>query len=120
MYSKGAGKGGKHSWVNKETNIASVSNVSVQLWEHWTNRDFRSIVKNTASHYAYRYAHIPSQRVLYVATSNERLEGATLERIRLTNSLFGIWERIQAELPRVTSVVAGLLRKSRSVDDDDD
>jgi hypothetical protein len=50
----------------------------------------------------------------------ERLEGVTLERMHLTSLLFRIWEMIQAELPWVSSIVAGLLRKSRSVDDDDD
>ncbi|QRV89503.1 hypothetical protein RhiJN_17521 [Ceratobasidium sp. AG-Ba] len=64
MYSKSAGKGGNHGWVDSETNVSQLSYILVQLWEHWSNREFRSVVKTTASYHAYRFAHIPSQRLL--------------------------------------------------------
>jgi hypothetical protein len=90
MYSKCFVKGELPNWVNKQTNLASLSNILVQLWEHWSNRDSHSIIKITALHYAYRYTHFPSQQVLYVVTSNERLEHSSLECMRLAPSLFGI------------------------------
>jgi hypothetical protein len=120
MYSKGAGKGGKHGWVNKETNITAVSNIFVQLWEYWANREFCSMVRKTAFHHARSYAHIPSQRVLYVAAIKTGVENASVERLRLTKSLFGTWEAIQAELSGIISVVASMLRRSRSTNEGDD
>jgi hypothetical protein len=76
----------------------------------------RWVVKSTALH----YVHILPQRVLCVAASNERLEYSLLEGVRLTSSLFRIWTMISVELPQIISVVSGLLRKLRSVEEVDD
>jgi hypothetical protein len=120
LYSKGAGKAGKHSWVNKQKNLASVSNTLVQLWEHWMGRDFRSMPKCTAEHYAKRWAQVTSHQVLYVASANEKLEVQSDEVIRLNSSLFNIWNVLHQDLKGIKLVVAELSRRRRKGDDNDD
>ena len=34
IYSKSRGKAGKHSWVSDSSNVAAVSNIPVQLFDH--------------------------------------------------------------------------------------
>ncbi|KAG8700389.1 hypothetical protein FRC08_004733 [Ceratobasidium sp. 394] len=120
LYSKGGGKAGKHGWVNNQKNLGSVSNLLVQLWEHWMDHDFRSVPKGTATHYAKRYAHIRSQSVLYVASSNEKLELHTDELVRLNSSLFTLWKGLNKELGTIVAVVDDMLRRRRKLVDDDD
>lgn len=121
MYSKGAGKGGKHNWVNKATNVASLSYILVLLWEQqWQGKDFRLVVTKTASHHAYRYAHIPYQRILYVTRPNELPEFPSAGCMRIGSSFFGIWNLVASDLTHVKPIVAELLRKKRNVAADDD
>ncbi|KAF8227697.1 hypothetical protein L208DRAFT_1295354 [Tricholoma matsutake] len=42
IYSKSAGKSGKHSLVSDVSNIAAVSNIPVQLFEHFVGVQFRA------------------------------------------------------------------------------
>jgi len=42
IYSKSAGKSGKHSLVSDASNIAAVSNIPVQLFEHFIGIQFRA------------------------------------------------------------------------------
>ncbi|KAG9075446.1 hypothetical protein FRC06_010084 [Ceratobasidium sp. 370] len=100
MYSKGGGKAGKHGWVNNQSNLASLSNLLVQLWEHWMENGFRSVPKQAASHYAKRYTHIRLQHVLYMVPSNEKLELCTDDLIRLNTSLSAIWNGLDKERER--------------------
>ncbi|KAG8715662.1 hypothetical protein FRC08_010297 [Ceratobasidium sp. 394] len=120
MYSKGGGKVGKHGWVNKQANLASVSNVLVQLWEHWMDNDFFSVPKRTAAHYAKRYAHLRSQHILYVLSPNEKLELQTDQVIRLNSALSKTWKVLNHEREKIRLVVEDLLRRRRKADEDGD
>ncbi|KAG9122941.1 hypothetical protein FRC07_000444 [Ceratobasidium sp. 392] len=114
MYSRGAGKGGNHGWANNGSNLTALSNIAVQLWEHsGMASDFRSRPKLTAAHYAKRYAHIPSNRILYVVASSERFELHTDEVIRLNNNLSTIWRGMSGkeEVKKIGAVVDGLLKR---------
>ncbi|KAG8717565.1 hypothetical protein FRC09_014080 [Ceratobasidium sp. 395] len=122
MYSRGAGKGGNHGWANNVSNLTALSNIPVQLWEHWMASDFRSRPKLTAAHYAKRYAHIPSNRILYVVSSSERFEVHTDELIRLNSNLSTIWKGMSGkeEVKKIGAVVDGLLKRRRKAGGDGD
>ncbi|KAF9061583.1 hypothetical protein BDP27DRAFT_1182335, partial [Rhodocollybia butyracea] len=47
MYSKGGGKNGKHAAVSKAENIAALSNIGLQLFEHEHGSNFRAITSQT-------------------------------------------------------------------------
>ncbi|KAG8757304.1 hypothetical protein FRC11_004663 [Ceratobasidium sp. 423] len=114
MYARGGGKSGNHNWVHQATNITSLSNVVVKLWEHWRGREFISIVTKTAVHRAYRFEQVTSPRLVYMVPHAQLPERLAEDRIRITNSLFGVWEAVSAELPQVARVVGGLLRRRRA------
>ncbi|KAG8727929.1 hypothetical protein FRC11_012176 [Ceratobasidium sp. 423] len=123
MCARGAGKGGNHNWVHQTTNVTSLSNIVVKLWEHWRGCEFYSIITKTAIHRAYRFEQITSPRLLYIAPHGQSLEQISDDRIRISASLFHVWEAISAELPQVATVVGGLLRRKRAqnknIEDDD-
>lgn len=123
MYSRGAGKSGKYSWIPSAPSIYSSSYVLVQLWEHWRGREFRSIVKTTASHHAYRFAHISWQRLLYVVlpSGGEQPETPSRHTLVISKALQKIWTEISAERLVVGEAMKELLRRKRgAVDDDED
>ncbi|KAG9084879.1 hypothetical protein FRC06_003851 [Ceratobasidium sp. 370] len=120
MYSKGGGKAGKHGWVNKQINLASVSNVLVQLWEHWMDNNFFSVPKRTAAHYAKRYAHLRSQHILYVLSLNEKLEVQTDQVICLNGALSKTWKVLNHEREKIRLVVDDLLRRRRKANKEGD
>ncbi|KAF8219013.1 hypothetical protein L208DRAFT_1449016 [Tricholoma matsutake] len=43
LYAKFGGKAGKHCWVSDSSNIAAVSNIPVQLFDHILGVQFRAI-----------------------------------------------------------------------------
>jgi hypothetical protein len=43
IYAKSGGKAGKHSWVSDSSNIAAVSNIPVQLFDHILGVQFCAI-----------------------------------------------------------------------------
>jgi hypothetical protein len=48
LYSKTAGNTGKHSAINESSNIAAVSYLAVQVFQHRLGRQFRSVPDATA------------------------------------------------------------------------
>ncbi|QRV82762.1 Ulp1 protease family, carboxy-terminal catalytic domain protein [Ceratobasidium sp. AG-Ba] len=113
MYSKSAGKGGNHGWVDSETNVSQLSYILVQLWEHWSDREFRSVVKTTASYHAYRFAHIPSQRLLYVSLPSS-IEYLSSEKLRVGESLYKIWSAIAKDKLAISNAVKEMLHRVRN------
>ena len=122
MYSRGAGKAGKYNWVPTASSISDVSYVSVQLWEPWRGREFRSIPRDTARHYAYRFAHISWQRLLYVVlpSGSGRPEITSPQTMQISKSLQKIWNEISAEQGLVETVMKDLLRRKRGAANDGD
>ncbi|CUA70913.1 hypothetical protein RSOLAG22IIIB_09180 [Rhizoctonia solani] len=123
MYSKGAGKGGKHGWVNKQANISSLSYVLVQLWEHRTAREFWAVPKRTAGYFARRYARIPSPRILHIIAGSEKPTYVDNYRLCLPRTTFATWSLLQNEIAGIIDVVEKLLRRPRNGDqafDDDE
>jgi hypothetical protein len=48
MYSEG-GKHGKHNNIDDHGNLSGISNLGTQVYEHFQNRQFRSVTEATAS-----------------------------------------------------------------------
>lgn len=124
MYFRSPGKGGKYNWIPSASSIAGVTYILVHLWEHIRGKEFRSIIKATAAHYAYKFVHLPWQQLLYVSLSSvgSQIERLSLEHIRIPDSLLKIWEGIYAEGPAIGGLMTELSRRTRqsAPDDDDD
>ncbi|KAG8765471.1 hypothetical protein FRC12_007479 [Ceratobasidium sp. 428] len=116
MYSKSAGKGANHAWVESATSVASLSYILIRLWEHWKGSEFRSLVKSTAMHHALRYAHIPWQRLLYVTRSSSVKGVANSGRIQANSQLLKVWNSVceEKEKEKIAIVVEGSLRRVRN------
>ncbi|KAF8599865.1 hypothetical protein BDV93DRAFT_426763, partial [Ceratobasidium sp. AG-I] len=104
MYSKGAGKGTNHAWVESATSISSLSYVLVQLWEHWGDGEYRSMVKSTALHHADRFAHLPWQRLLFV-TRRSSTKLVAPGRLRADDSLYSVWKTLSEEVDALAVAV---------------
>jgi hypothetical protein len=122
MYSRGAGKSGRYSWVPTASGISDVSYVAVQLWEPWRGREFRSIPKDTARHYAYRFAHISWQRLLYVVSPSGGGQPETIspQTMQISRSLQQVWNEIGVEQGLAETAINDLLRRKRGAANDDD
>ena len=99
-----------------------LSNVVVQLWEHWMDWDFRSVPKVTAAHYAKRYGHIPSARVLYVASRAGKLELLAPDVIRISHGMFEYFKTMseEKELEKINRVFKALPKRRRKRDQNDE
>jgi hypothetical protein len=60
LYSKSGGRNGAHGLVFEAANIAAISYVVVQSFEHFTGAQFRAIPQTLQSFQAKRFAHLPS------------------------------------------------------------
>ncbi|KAH7867803.1 uncharacterized protein C8R40DRAFT_1221609 [Lentinula edodes] len=60
LYSKGGGKNGKHAAVMKADNIAAVSYIGLQLFEHCYDAKFHAITSQTRPYPTLSYTFIPS------------------------------------------------------------
>ncbi|KAG9091626.1 hypothetical protein FRC06_000486 [Ceratobasidium sp. 370] len=118
MYSKGAGKGTTHAWVEEATNISSLSYVVVQLWEHWGDGEFRSMVKSTALHHADRFAHLPWQCLLFVMRPSST-KHISPGKLRATDALYDTWKALFKEKASLAAVVKETLRRSRTTASED-
>lgn len=68
MYSKGGGKNGKHAAVTKADNVAALSYIGLQLFEHAHGIIFQAITSQTRPFQTLTYAFIPSIR--FIAMTN--------------------------------------------------
>lgn len=65
LYSKGAGKGGKHDYVDHVDSIGRVSYAFVQTYAHRTGRMFQRLHSASATLAISRFAHLPAGSILY-------------------------------------------------------
>ncbi|KAJ7915716.1 hypothetical protein B0H13DRAFT_1501389, partial [Mycena leptocephala] len=71
IYSKTGGKNGKHAWVSDCSNIAAVSNIPTQVYEHMTGgRQFRVIPHALQHLHIPQFALIPSTSFLCLLSSS--------------------------------------------------
>jgi hypothetical protein len=63
IYAKSGGKAGKHSWVSDSSNVAAVSNIPVQLFDHILGVQFRAIPGGQTLHVK-RFCLLPSSAFL--------------------------------------------------------
>lgn len=69
MYSKTGAKTSKHAMVTAASNIASLSNIAVRLFDHWHNGQFRLIPALTAPFQTSAFAIIPHTSFLMLLTT---------------------------------------------------
>lgn len=91
----------------------------MQLWEPWQGREFRSIVKKTASHHAHKYSHLAAHKILYVARPNEKVELFAQGRMRIGAAFFSIWNILLPELQEIRKGVAELAKRKNTAEDSD-
>lgn len=64
IYSKTAGKGGKHASIDTASNIAATSYISVQLFEHTFGNQFCLIPEKMVAFQTKQYTHLLSKAFL--------------------------------------------------------
>ncbi|KAG8719058.1 hypothetical protein FRC08_003739 [Ceratobasidium sp. 394] len=89
MYTKGGGKSGQYNWTASGTDIASVTYLGVRLWQHFHGNEFCAIVRESAQHYAHRFAHISWQSLMFVFTThnNPPIRFLTEDRLEVLDRL---------------------------------
>ncbi|KAJ7446900.1 hypothetical protein B0H11DRAFT_2248676 [Mycena galericulata] len=65
LYSKGAGKAGKHDYVDSVNNIGRVSYAFVQTYAHRTGRMYQRVHSASAALNISRFAHLPAGSILF-------------------------------------------------------
>ncbi|KAG2049891.1 hypothetical protein BDR06DRAFT_955499 [Suillus hirtellus] len=110
IYSKGGGKNGKHTAVDKADAIAGVSYLGVQIYQQHFHRHFRSIPDATAVFQCNHFAFLPSTALLCLLSSKPNLTHSGLELAPADHTDFDI---LSTALPQLAEV-AKLFRKRTS------
>ncbi|KAF6765888.1 hypothetical protein DFP72DRAFT_996748 [Ephemerocybe angulata] len=66
MYSKTAGKNGKHAAITESSNITAISYIGLRVWEHTSENNFKGHPDSTYMTQSNRYAHLPPFHFLMV------------------------------------------------------
>ena len=90
LYSKTAGKNGKHQSVSDSSNICAISNAAIQIFEHMHGRQFRSIPEATSTLQTKQFALLPSHSILCLLDIPPKRAGSGLELAQVDSENFKI------------------------------
>ena len=119
-YSKSAGKGSKHAWVESADNIGKVSYLGLQVFQHSRRRLFNIIdTSRGVSLNLPRYAHLPPHCFLTkIPSDSVKLLGET--QIEISTEMFGVWRELETNTDLVAAAVRKLCGKKSLEDGDND
>ncbi|KAJ7191853.1 hypothetical protein GGX14DRAFT_596768 [Mycena pura] len=112
LYSKGCGKGGRHDWVSRSTNIGEVSYAVARTYEHSGGRSFRRIHQSAAILGLSTFAHLPSGAIIVRVPDGINLTERSAEVSKKTIAMFTELQREKAGLIRMVTVLTTVQRKS--------
>ncbi|KAH7904198.1 hypothetical protein BJ138DRAFT_1240158 [Hygrophoropsis aurantiaca] len=111
LYTKGAGKNGKHSAVLQVDTITAISYVGVQLFQQLFRQQFRAIPEATALFQCHQFAHLPSMAFLCVLVQSLKITptGFDLNATDLT-----LFETLKSASAKLTNVVKISRRRGKA------
>lgn len=119
LYSKTAGKNARHATITDSSNIAAVSNIGVQLFEHMYGREFRVIPKATLSFLTKQFALLCSTCFLTLMTSAPviPLRCTSFELATADHQLF---EALQSGHGKFTKALKLFAKRKQAEDNNED
>ncbi|KAF9008484.1 hypothetical protein BDZ89DRAFT_1025168 [Hymenopellis radicata] len=105
LYSKGGGKGGKHSWVPQVNNIGAISYMLTQTFEHSIGRTFQRVHQKYACMGMSRFAHLPPGSVLCQINDNVK---TTSDGVELTVKAHKVFKELGTEKTALGKAVSSL------------
>jgi len=99
FYLKTGGKNGKHTSISKSSNISTVSNVAVQLFEFMHGRQFCHMPEETSCLQTWQFALLPSLAFLTLLSSSLKIHAGsgTLELTQEDSNWFNALDKGSAK-----------------------
>jgi hypothetical protein len=111
IYAKSAGKAGKHCWVSDSSNIAAVSNLPIQLFDHFIGVQFRAISAGQTLHVK-RFSLVPSSAFLCTLASAPAILENGLKISQQDGILFRTLKEGCADIVKAVTLLAGRPKKA--------
>ena len=101
FYRKTAGSNGKHSFIDKCTNVSELSKIVVQLFEHMYGPQFRSIPESTAVFQTKQFAIVAPLSFISVVSAPVTCTQTGVELGARDAGIFGSLQKCQTTLAKV-------------------
>jgi hypothetical protein len=119
MYNPSGGKAICHGWVGSATNIAALSYLLVQTFEHRWGRSFDGIHGNCRPLGTLSYIHIFSDAALRATSSSQCTFGAGFRTFKIDAPLMSIFNELSAGLPKIDQARIQLKSRRRKAFSED-
>ena len=119
IYSKSGGKAGKHSWVSDSSNVAAVSNIPVQLFDHILGVQFRAIPGGQTLHVK-RFCLLPSSAFLCTLDAAPSETDNGLKISPQDGMLFRTLKDSSTSIQKAVASLAGRGKKAQALEDTDE
>ena len=119
IYSISGGKAGKHFWVSNSSNVAAVSNIPVQLFDHILGVQFQAISGGQTLHVK-RFCLLPSSAFLCTL---DAAPSETDNRLKISpqdGMLFHNLKDSSASMQKAVTSLAGRGEKAKVLNDTDE
>jgi hypothetical protein len=114
MYSKQAGKNGKHEAITDSSNISAISYLPVQLFGYNYNGHFRFVTESTSIFQTKHFKILPSIHFLTLLSKEPRVDLFGLTLSREDQMLF---LELQAEQSKFEAAMKSFRQRQKDADD---